>query len=85
MSVAAFDTHRTVKSLVDAGADEPLAEAIVDAVGGSRERLATRTDIDLLKGDIESLEHRMEAGLYRVAWIQAVGIVAAVAALKLVP
>ena len=32
MPALAFDTHKAVKALREAGADEPLAEAVVAAV-----------------------------------------------------
>ena len=31
----AFDTHRAVKALCEAGAAEPLAEAVVKTIGGA--------------------------------------------------
>ena len=53
MTVLAFDTHKAVKALREAGADEPLAEAVVatvgDAIGGN---VATKTDIGDLKTDM---------------------------------
>ena len=68
MSLLAFDTHRAVKALCEAGAAEPLAEAVVetvgDAIGGN---VATKA---ALKTDIGGLEAR----LYRQLWLMAVGI-----------
>ena len=35
MSALAFDTHRAVKALCEAGAAEPLAEAFVETIGNA--------------------------------------------------
>ena len=42
MSPLAFDTHRAVKALCEAGAAEPLAEAFVETITGN---VATKADI----------------------------------------
>ncbi len=53
---AAFDTHAAVKTLREAGADEAMAEAIVNtasaAAGADRDELATKADIADLKADM---------------------------------
>ena len=53
---AAFDTHAAVKTLREAGADEAMAEAIVNtasaAAGVDRDDLATKADIADLKADM---------------------------------
>ena len=71
LSLLAFDTHRAVKALCEAGAAESLAEAVVetvgDAIGGN---VATKADIGGL-----------EARLYRQLWLMAVGIVGLTVAL----
>ena len=68
MNAATFDTYAAVKTLREAGADEAMAEAIVNtasaAAGADREQLAT-------KADLAGLEARM----YRALWIQAVAII----------
>ena len=83
MDVTAFDTHRAVKALRDAGADEAMAEAIVNtasaAAGHGRDALATKADLAGLRADLGALEGR----LYRALWMQGAAIVAAVLAAKL--
>ena len=68
MSTLAFDTHRAVKALCEAGAAEPLAEAFVetigDAIGGnvatkadiSASEAALRADIAEVKADVDRVE-----------------------------
>ncbi len=46
MIATMFDTHRAVKRLQSAGLDEPLAEAVVTAIGEATDgRLATKEDL----------------------------------------
>ncbi len=53
MGVLAFDTHKAVKVLQDAGADEQLAEAVVNTIGSAMgENVATKVDIAELKAEI---------------------------------
>ena len=53
MGVLAFDTHKAVKVLQDAGADEHLAEAVVNTIGSAMgENVATKVDIAELKAEI---------------------------------
>ena len=53
MGVLAFDTHKAVKVLQDAGADEQLAEAVVNTIGSAMgENIATKVDIAELKAEI---------------------------------
>ena len=57
MGVLAFDTHKAVKVLRDAGADEHLAEAVVDTISSAMgENVATKADITELKADITELK-----------------------------
>lgn len=78
MSTLAFDTHKAVKALKEAGADERLAEAVVATVGDAMgENVATKADIAAVRSDISALEAR----LYRHLWIMAVGIVGLTVAL----
>lgn len=57
MGILAFDTHKAVKVLRDAGADKHLAEAVVDTIGSAMgENVATKTDIAELKADIAELK-----------------------------
>ena len=76
MNATVFDTHQAVKVLRDAGADEAMAEAIVNtasaAAGAGRDMLATKADIAVLKAGLAALEGR----IYRALWIQGSAIVA---------
>ena len=63
MTAAAFDTHAAVKTLREAGADEAMAEAIVNtasaAAGADRDELATKADIAEVRADIADLKADM--------------------------
>ena len=94
MTTLAFDTHAAVKMLREAGFEEAQAEAVVATVGiAMGENVATKTDIQALKADMQALEQRMTAHiagrfetLYRNLWAMAVGIVAVTVTLvKLIP
>ena len=76
MSTFAFDTHKAVAALKQAGFEEPQAEALVTtigaALGGS---VATKADLK-----------ELEAALYKQLWLMAVGIVGmTVTLVKLIP
>ena len=57
MTTLAFDTHRAVKALCEAGAAEPLAEAVVatvgDAIAGD---VATKADIAEVRTEIAQVQ-----------------------------
>ena len=76
MTTLAFDTHRAVKALCEAGAAEPLAEAVVatvgEAIGGN---VATKADIAEVRAELKAEIGGLEARLYRHLWIMAAGIV----------
>ncbi len=83
MSTLAFDTHKAVKALKEAGFGDAQAEAVVatmgDAMGGD---VATKSDIAALKSDIAVLR----AEIYRHLWLMAGGIVGlTVTLVKLIP
>ena len=63
MTAAAFDTHAAVKTLREAGADEAMAEAIVNtastAAGVDRDELATKADLAEVRADIADLKADM--------------------------
>ncbi len=62
MTMFAFDTHEAVKALQEAGATEPLAEAVVATVGAAMgENLATKVDITGLKADLAELRTELTA------------------------
>ncbi len=60
--VIAFDTHRFVKNLTESGFTEKQAEALAnEQVHLLNSNLATKTDIETLKADIEALKAGLEA------------------------
>ena len=76
MSTLVFDTHKAVKILQEAGANERLAEAVVATVGDAMgENVATKADFATLRSDLQSDIAALEARLYRHLWIMAIGIV----------
>lgn len=90
MSILAFDTHRAVKALCEAGAAEPLAEAVVatvgDAIGGNvatkadiaevqTEIAQVRTEIAQVRAELKADISGLEARLHRHLWMMAAGIV----------
>ena len=79
-----LDEHEAVKELKAAGANEPLAEAIVAAatktVGAD---VATKTDIAAARIEVAGV--RTEIAELRALWVQATGIIGVLAALKLLP
>ena len=70
MSSLAFDTHRAVKALCEAGAAEQLAETVVEAIGDAitgnvatkadiaASEVGLRADIAEVRTDLESLSTR---------------------------
>lgn len=83
MTTLAFDTHRAVKALCEAGAAEPLAEAVVatvgDAIAGDVATKAdiaeVRTEIAQVRAELKAEIGGLEARLHRHLWIMAAGIV----------
>ena len=90
MSMLAFDTHQAVKALCEAGAAEPLAEAVVatvgDAIGGNvatkadiaevqTEIAQVRTEIAQVRAELKADISGLEARLHRHLWMMAAGIV----------
>ena len=101
MSTLAFDTHKAVKALKEAGFGDIQAEAVVatvgDAIGGD---VATKGDIAVLKTDIAGFKADIKAAIaalkvdiaefkaeiYRHLWLMAAGIVGlTVTLVKLIP
>ena len=101
MSTLAFDTHKAVKALKEAGFGDIQAEAVVatvgDAIGGD---VATKGDIAVLKTDIAEFKADIKAAIaalkvdiaefkaeiYRHLWLMAAGIVGlTVTLVKLIP
>ena len=60
-----FDTHESIKYLVNAGIKENQAESIVQLLYRSRDydfaNLATKDQVNLLKEQINALEKRMDS------------------------
>ena len=68
MNAMAFDTHKHVKALKEAGAAEALAEALVATVGAvAGEHLATKAGLAEVKADIVELKADMRALKSKVA------------------
>ena len=62
MNAMAFDTHKHVKALKEAGAAEALAEALVATVGAvAGENLATKAGLAEVKADIVELKADVRA------------------------
>jgi polyhydroxyalkanoate synthesis regulator phasin len=89
MTGIAFDTHKFVRRLLEAGIPEHEAEAIVGAFRDAQgeAELATKTDIgelrhdlELLRRDMRELESRLVIRLGAMV-VVAVGVVAALAKL----
>ena len=94
MSALAFDTHKAVNALKQAGFEEAQAEAVVntmgEALGGN---VATKADLAAvqakLEADIAGVRTEVAeqfTALYRQLWLMAVGIVGlTVTLVKLIP
>ena len=77
MTTLAFDTHRAVKALRDAGFSDEQAEAVTDQISTAiGENAATKSDIALVRADMEKLELRITLKLY-AAVAAGVGLVKA--------
>ena len=77
MTTLAFDTHRAVKALRNAGFDDAQAEAVTEQISAAiGENVATKGDIALVRADMEKLELRMTLKLY-AAVAAGVGLVKA--------
>ena len=94
MSALAFDTHKAVTALKQAGFAEPQAEAVVttmgEALGGN---VATKADLAAVQAKLEAdiaavrteIAQEFKA-LYKQLWVMAVGIVGlTVTLVKLIP
>ena len=70
----ALDTLTAARELEAAGMDCKQAEAVAQAIRAGQGELAT-------SADLSALEVCFTATLYRALWVQAAGIIAAIAAL----
>ena len=57
MNTAVFDTHAAVKALREAGADEAMAEAIVNTANAAagHDALATKADLASLRAELGTI------------------------------
>ena len=77
MTTLAFDTHRAVKALRGAGFSDAQAEAVTEQISVAiGENVATKSDIALVRADMEKLELRLTLKLY-AAVAAGVGVVKA--------
>ena len=98
--MAAFDTHRAIKTLTAAGFSEAKAEAMIDAMGDSHDALATKADLRELaqatkadlnelaqttKADLRELELRMRLHLGAYVFAAAGLIIGVLVAIELLP
>ena len=72
-----FDTLAIAQRLEAAGFSREQAEAQAEAARDSQSGLATKADVDNLRGDMAALETRLQAFFYRTLWIQT-GVIAGV-------
>ena len=68
MASVAFDTHRAVKALREAGVEERQAEALTQVVQQTADLpdvsiLATKADLGVLKADLEGAISKLETKL----------------------
>jgi hypothetical protein len=59
MGMVSFDTHQAVLSLRRSGFSDPQAEGLVQVLSSSRDDLATKADIQLLRSEMKQLESGM--------------------------
>ena len=77
MTTLAFDTHRAVKALRSAGFSDAQAEAVTEQISTAiGENVATKSDIALVRADMEKLELRITLKVY-AAVAAGVGLVKA--------
>ena len=81
MNATSFDTLAAADKLRKAGFDDAHVRAIVDIHRAADDRVATKTDLAMLRTDLAGLETRM----YRAMWIQGGAIVAILTAPRFLP
>ena len=59
--MAVKDTHKVFERLRGAGYSKEMAEALLDTLGDSWDTLATKADLDEVRGDIKALEAATKA------------------------
>ena len=61
--MAVKDTHKVFERLRGAGYSKEMAEALLETLGDSWDTLATKADIDEVRGDIKALEAATKADI----------------------
>ena len=61
--MAVKDTHKAFERLTGAGYSKEMAEALLETLGESWDTLATKADIDGLRGELEALENGNKSDL----------------------
>ena len=87
MSALAFDTHKAVTVLKQAGFEEAQAEAVVTTMGEALDgNVATKADVTEAVATVRTEMAEQFAALYKQLWLMAVGIVGlTVTLVKLIP
>lgn len=87
MSALAFDTHKAVTALKQAGFEEAQAEAVVTTMGEALDgNVATKADLTEAVATVRTEMAEQFAALYKQLWLMAVGIVGlTVTLVKLIP
>ena len=89
MAASTFNPLAAARDLEAAGIERRHAEAIAEgmqkAATADHDELATKGDLALLKGDLETAVASLRADLYRALWIQGGAIVAIFTALRFFP
>ena len=87
MSALAFDTHKAVTALKQAGFEEAQAEAVVTTMGEALDgNIATKADVTEAVATVRTEMAEQFAALYKQLWLMAVGIVGlTVTLVKLIP
>ena len=77
MNTTTFDTHQAVKAIADTGLNATQAEVIVATINNAmNQSFATKSDIIVLKADIESVKTELKAEILVLKWM--VGLIIAV-------
>ena len=85
MNGTLFDTLSVAENLQDAGIERKHAEAIAKAVKAGQGDLATKSDIDQLRTEMNSNDQRLEDKINNLRWTVIVVAGLVVALVKLIP
>ncbi len=61
--MAVKDTHKAFERLTDAGYSKEMAEALLETLSESWDTLATKADIEAVRGDVKALEAATKADM----------------------